>query len=110
MEDGSFILGTLTAMSKATTYTSRRGKAACADRDLYAFMTDMRNFGTLIPEGYVTDWKASANNCSFRIEKAGTVTAGLSGAQPYSRIDYVAETFLTGKVSITVNIEPDGPE
>ena len=109
MEDGSFSLGTVTRMSKATTYKSRSGKAACSDRDLYAFMTDMRNFGTLIPEGYVTDWKASEKNCSFRIEKAGTVTAELSGAEPYSRIDYVAETFFTGKVSITVNIEPDGP-
>lgn len=96
-------------MSK-TIYTSRSGKAACNDRDLFAFMKDMRNFGTLIPEGSVTEWQASEEKCSFRIEKAGKVTAELSGARPCSTIDYVAETFITGKVSVTLNIESDGAE
>lgn len=95
-------------MSKATTYTSRSGKAACSDKDLFAFMKDMRNFGILIPKGSVTEWQASEDKCSFRIEKAGRVTAELSAARPCSAIDYVAETFMTGKVSVTLNIEPDG--
>lgn len=110
MEDRPFSLGPVTAMSKATTYTSRSGIAACNDIDLFAFMKDMRNFGTLIPEGAITEWKASEDKCSFRIEKAGKVKAELSGARPCSDIDYVAETFLTGKVSITLNIEPAGTE
>ncbi|HUW93268.1 MAG TPA: hypothetical protein VMV74_08895 [Bacteroidales bacterium] len=110
MEVGTFSLGQVTDMSKATIYTSRRGKAACSDKDLYAFMTDMRNFGTIIPEGTVTEWQATEDNCSFRVDKAGKVTAGLSEALPYSRIDYFAETFITGRVSVTMNIEPDGVE
>ncbi len=110
MEDRSFSLGPVTAMSKATTYTSRSGIAACNDKDLFAFMKDMRNFGTLIPEGAVTEWQASEDKCTFRIEKAGIVKVELSGARPNSGIDYVAETFLTGKVSVTLNIEPEGAE
>lgn len=97
-------------MRKATTYTSRKGKAECADKDLYAFMTDMRNFGILIPEGAVKEWQASEEKCSFRIETAGTVTAEISAATPFTSIDYVAETFITGKVSVTLFIEPDGLE
>lgn len=110
MEDRSLSLGPVTAMSKATTYTSRSGKAACADKDLFAFMKDMRNFGTLIPAGSVADWQASEDQCSFRIEKAGKVTAVLSDARPFSAINYVAETFMTGKVSVTLIIESDSPE
>jgi len=110
MENRSFSLGSVTEMSKATTYTSRSGIAACNDRDLFAFMKDMRNFGTLIPEGAVTEWQASEDKCSFRVEKAGKVTAELSGTSPYSAIDYVAQTFITGKVSVTLNIEPGGTE
>jgi len=110
MEDRALSLGPVTAMSKATTYISRSGIAACNDQDLFAFMKDMRNFGTLIPEGAVTEWHASEDKCSFRIEKAGKVKAELSGARPFSGIDYVAETYLTGKVSVTLNIEPDSTE
>jgi len=110
MEDRSFSLGSVTEMGKATTFTSRSGVAACNDKDLFAFMKDMRNFSTLIPEGAVTEWQASEDKCSFRIEKAGLITAELSEARPCSAIDYVAETFITGKVSVTLNIEPDGPE
>jgi hypothetical protein len=110
MEDRSRSLGQVTAMSKASTYTSRSGIAACADKDLYAFMKDMRNFGIFIPEGAVSEWQATEDKCSFRIEKAGKITAELSGARPWSGIDYVAETFITGKVSVTLNIEPDGAE
>jgi len=110
MEDRSFSLGSVTEMGKATTYTSRSGIAACSDKDLFAFMKDMRNLGTLIPEGAVSEWQASEDHCSFRIEKAGKVNAEISGARPCTGIDYIAETFITGKVSVTLNIEPDGPE
>lgn len=110
MEDRSFSLGQVNHMGKATTYTSRSGRAACEDKDLYAFLSDMRNFESLIPEGVVTEWKASPDSCSFRADKAGKVTAGISEGSPWSRIDYFAETFITGRVSVTVNIEPDGAD
>ncbi|MRR19355.1 hypothetical protein EG827_04100 [bacterium] len=96
-------------MSPMTTYSSRRGEVPCGDSDLYAFLTDMRNFRTVIPEGLITDWEATEDHCSFRYDKTGRISASLSEALPHSLITYNAETFLTGKVKVQVAIEHISP-
>ncbi|MFN2314243.1 MAG: hypothetical protein ABR531_07275 [Bacteroidales bacterium] len=88
-----------------TTYTSRRGEVPCGDSDLYAFLTDIRNLKTVVPDGLLTDWEATDDHCSFKIEQAGRISVSLSEALPHSMITYDAETFVTGKMSIQVTIE-----
>ena len=92
-------------MSAMTTYTSRKGEVPCGDSDLYAFLTDMRNFGSVVPDGIVTDWEATEDQCSFKIENTGKIKASLTEALPHSMIAYNAETFFTGKVAVQVVIE-----
>ena len=92
-------------MSPMTSYTSRKGEVPCGDADLYTFLTDMRNFRGVMPENMITDWEATEDRCSFRIDRTGKITAALSDALPHSVITYDAETFLTGKARIEVKIE-----
>ncbi len=93
-------------MSPSESYTSRKGKVPCGDRDLYAFLTDMRNFRDVIPAGSMfSDWEATEDSCSFKIEKTGKITVSLGEALPHSMITYTAETFFTGNVTIQVMIE-----
>ena len=92
-------------MSPMTTYTSRKGEVPCGDSDLYAFLTDMRKFSSVVPDGTVTEWEASEDRCSFKADGVGRINASLSEALPHSMITYEAESFLTGKVKVRVNIE-----
>ena len=92
-------------MSPMTTFTSRQGEVPCGDSDLYAFLTDMRNFRSVLPDDSVTDWEATEDRCSFRTDGAGRVTVSLSEAMPHSEITYDAESFITGKVKVRVSIE-----
>jgi len=92
-------------MSPMTTFTSRKGEVPCGDSDLYAFLTDMRNFQTVLPSGSVTDWEATEDRCSFKTDGAGRITVALSEALPHSEISYEAESFLTGKVKVRITIE-----
>lgn len=92
-------------MSPVTEYTSRKGEVPCGDADLYAFLTDMRNLRTAVPDGMLTDWEATEDHCSFRVEKAGRFTVSLSEALPHSMISYKADNFLTGKIDIRISIE-----
>ncbi|MCA1740953.1 MAG: hypothetical protein LC630_00475 [Bacteroidales bacterium] len=69
-------------MSPMTTYTSRRGEVPCGDSDLYAFLTDIRNLKTVVPDGLLTDWEATDDHCSFKIEQAGRISVSLSEALP----------------------------
>jgi hypothetical protein len=88
-----------------TTFTSRRGEVPCGDSDLYAFLTDMRNFRSVIPDGEVKDWEATEDRCSFRTDSTGRITVSLSEAMPHSEIIYDAESFLTGRIKVRVSIE-----
>lgn len=92
-------------MSPMTTYTSRKGEVPCGDSDLYAFLTDMRNFRSVIPDGEVSDWEATEDRCSFKNESTGRITVSLAEALPHSEINYEAESFLSGKVKIRISLE-----
>lgn len=92
-------------MSPMTTYTSRKGEVPCGDSDLYAFLTDMRNFRSVIPDGEVSDWEATEDRCSFKNESTGRLTVSLSEALPHSEINYEAESFFSGKVKIRISLE-----
>lgn len=92
-------------MSTSTTYKSRTGEVPCGDMDLYEFLTDIRNFRGIIPDGVISQWDASADKCSFRVEKAGKVTLSLGEALPHSMVSYKAENLFTGKILIQVAIE-----
>ena len=92
-------------MSSVTTYTSRKGLIPCGDKDLYMFLTDMRNFGSFIPEGTVSDWQADEDKCSFKANKTGRVTAQLSEALPFTHITYIADTFISGMVTVDMYVD-----
>lgn len=92
-------------MSKTSTYTSRKGIVKCQEKDLYNFLTDMRNFKSLIPDGTVTEWQASHGLCSFKIDRLGKVSVELLEAMPYSLVSYEGGSFFTGKVMLSVNFK-----
>ena len=71
----------------------------CGDRDLYAFLTDIRNFKEVLPSEILSDWKATADKCSFRIDRAGRVNVSLKEALPHTMISYTAENLFAGLLS-----------
>ena len=53
----------------------------------------------------LTDWEATEDQCSFRVDKAGRVGFSLKEALPHSMISYNAENLFTGSLSLQVIIE-----
>ena len=92
-------------MKQTRAYKSRTGEVPCGDRDLYAFLTDMRNFKEVLPSDMLSDWKATADKCSFRIDRAGRVNVSLKEALPHTMVSYTAENLFTGNMSLQVIIE-----
>jgi hypothetical protein len=92
-------------MSPSRSYKSRTGEVPCGDKDLYAFLTDIRNFKEVLPSGMLSDWKATAENCSFRIDKAGRVNVSLKEALSHTMVSYTAENLFIGNLSLQVVIE-----
>lgn len=52
---------------------SKIGKSTHSDRQIYEFITDFRNFKTLLPEEGVSDWESQEDRCSFRVDPVGKV-------------------------------------
>ena len=77
----------------------------CGDKDLYAFLTDIRNFREVMPPGMLSDWKATKDKCSFRLDKAGVVNVTLKEALPHTLVSYTAENLFIGNFSLHVVIE-----
>ena len=92
-------------MNQTRSYKSRTGQVPCGDRDLYAFLTDIRNFKEVLPSDMLSDWKATADKCSFRIDRAGRVNVSLKEALPHTMVSYTAENLFTGNLSLQVIIE-----
>jgi hypothetical protein len=92
-------------VSPSRTYKSRTGEVPCGDKDLYAFLTDIRNFKEVLPQSMLSEWKATTDRCSFRLDKAGRVTVSLKEALPHSMVSYTAESLFSGNLSLQVVIE-----
>ena len=92
-------------MSQTKSFKSRTGEVPCGDRDLYAFLTDIRNFKEVLPSDMLSDWKATADKCSFRIDRTGRVNVSLKEALPHTIVSYTAENLFTGNLSLKVVIE-----
>jgi hypothetical protein len=92
-------------MNQTKSYKSRTGQVPCGDSDLYAFLTDIRNFKEVLPSDMLSDWQATADKCSFRIDRAGRVNVSLKEALPHTMVSYTAENLFTGNLSLQVVIE-----
>jgi len=92
-------------MNQTKSYKSRTGQVPCGDSDLYAFLTDIRNFKEVLPSDMLSDWQATADKCSFRIDRAGRVNVSLKEALPHTMVSYTAENLFTGNLSLQVIIE-----
>jgi len=91
-------------MGNYSEFKSRKATAKCSDEAFYRFVSDLRNFERLAG-GSLSDWKADATACSFSVSPAGKVNVVLASAQPSSKVQYEANTSLTGKITLDVLIE-----
>jgi hypothetical protein len=63
---------------------SKIGKSAYNDLQIYNFITDFNNFKDLIPEGKVTGWESSEDQCSFNVDPLGRTGLGVIEKTPNS--------------------------
>ena len=62
-----------------TTIESKQVLIGKPAEDLHAFLQDMNNFQQLLPQDRISDWKADAGQCSFKVQGAATIGLQLDG-------------------------------
>ena len=97
-------------MSDLSHFESRPGKLTCSDREVFAFVTDIRNFERFIPEGTINNWKAERESCSFNLSMLGNVNFRLSGKEMYNKVVYAGDAFKKNDFSVILDISVTGKD
>ena len=65
---------------------SKIGKSDYSDQQIYSFISNFNNFKDLLPEGKVSGWEASEDECSFNVEPLGRTGLRMVEKTPASLI------------------------
>jgi len=75
-------------MEDYTRYESRIGKIRAGEKEIYTFVTDMRNFRRFLPEHTIENWEASVDECSFEVSMVGKSIIKIVRKEPFSTVKY----------------------
>ncbi len=73
-----------------TKFESKRVIVNAPCEKVFDFMTDFNNFEKLLP-GKVSDWKATKDSCSFKIEGIGNLSMRIASKTPCKQIHIVSD-------------------
>ncbi|MDX9811544.1 MAG: hypothetical protein RBU28_04100 [Bacteroidales bacterium] len=93
-------------MAADTILESRKGSVTGTPEEVYNFVTDIRNFGSLIPDGYITDWEAAKDSGSFSVSPLGSVNFRLDESKPFTMVSYKGLALSTANFALDLIIEP----
>ncbi len=91
-------------MEDTSHFESRTGKVSCTSREVFDFVTDIRNFEQFVPEGAVSDWKVEKESCSFNVSMAGTINFRIAEKEPFSKVVFSGDALKKNDFSLTLNI------
>lgn len=110
MEIGSLGMGSLiiSYMQDISKFESRTAELNCSDAEFYGFITDIRNFGKLIPQEVITKWQADEDSCSFSISPMGEITLRITAKTPDTSVIFSGKVLVTIAFDLTTHISQYG--
>ena len=91
-------------MSDLSNYESRSGSLSCTPKEVFDFVTDIRNFEQFIPEGTINNWQSEKDTCTFNVSMIGSVTLRIEKAEPYDRVIFSGDALKKNDFSLILNI------
>ncbi len=91
-------------MSDLSYFESRSGKLTCSSEDVYAFVTDVRNFERFVTQGTISNWLANRESCSFNVAMIGTVSLRLDEKEMFSKVVYKGDALKKNDFKLVLDI------
>jgi carbon monoxide dehydrogenase subunit G len=91
-------------MVNISNYESRSGSLSCTPKEVFDFVTDIRNFEQFIPEGTINNWLSEKDTCSFSVSMIGTVSLRIEKREPYKKVIFSGDALKKNDFSLTLNI------
>jgi carbon monoxide dehydrogenase subunit G len=97
-------------MSGTSVFESRTGTVTCGARDLFEFLTDIRNFRRFIPEGTFRNIVMEKESCSFEVNMMGKVSISISEKLQFTKVVYSGNAIQINEFSLIVDFNESGLE
>lgn len=91
-------------MSNPSIFESRYGKVSCSAREVFEFVTDIRNFEQFVPKNSIDSWSAEKDSCHFTVPMLGTVTVRLSEKTEFAKVVFDGDALKKNDFFLTLNI------
>jgi carbon monoxide dehydrogenase subunit G len=91
-------------MADLSYFESRSGKLTCNAEEVFAFVTDIRNFERFIPKGTINNWIAEKEWCSFSVSVLGTVNVRLAEKMKYNKVVFNGDALKKNDFSLVLDI------
>jgi hypothetical protein len=91
-------------MDDLSYFESRSGKLSGTAKEVFNFVTDIRNFERFIPKGAIDNWQAERELCSFRVSMLGTVSFRLAEREMYNKVVYNGDALKKNDFSLVLHI------
>jgi hypothetical protein len=91
-------------MDHSSYFESRTGTVSGNAKEVFNFVTDLRNFERFAPSGTINNWKAEKDNCSFGVSMIGTVTVRLAEKNEFVKVVYSGDALKKNDFILTLDI------
>lgn len=92
-----------------TQFKSRKAAVSCSKEEFYSFITDLRNFGDLVPDRSIGGWQFDKETCRFKVDPIGEVALKVASKTPFDLVKFsgtvLGSTTFELQVSILGEIE-----
>lgn len=76
--------------------------------EVYSFLIDLRHFKQLLPEDKISDWEASSDSCSFKIQNVATIGLYLESKIENTELKLASTEKTPFPFSLTINLFAQG--
>ena len=91
-------------MTDLSYFESRSGRLTCNAEEVFAFVTDIRNFEQFIPNGTINNWYAERESCSFNVSMIGAVNLRLAEKEKFNKVVFNGDALKKNDFSLTLYI------
>src|ERR1035437_1627889 len=91
-------------MTDLSFFESRHGTLSCNAKEVYAFVTDIRNFERFVKKETLTNWNAEKEFCTFSVPMMGTVTVRIAEKEVFNKVVYEGDALKKNDFSLALTM------
>jgi hypothetical protein len=91
-------------MSGLSHYESRSGSLLCTPKEVFEFVTDIRNFEQFIPRDSISNWQSGKETCSFTVSMVGEVSVRIDKKEPFTQVIFSGDALKKNDFTLVLNI------